>query len=61
MRLDQCTNTLSRRSPRSWVTETEVIVQFRRRAHLPIVIASGRLNTPIKVPWWNGVPLRLTT
>ncbi|MGH2374780.1 MAG: hypothetical protein ACRDIC_15100 [bacterium] len=43
------------------VTPTEVIVQFHRRAHLPIVIASGRLNKPVKVPWWNGVPLRLTT
>jgi len=42
------------------VTKTEVIVQFHRRAHLPIVIASGRLNTPVKVPWWNGRPLRLT-
>ncbi|MBZ5590536.1 MAG: hypothetical protein LAO05_18455 [Acidobacteriia bacterium] len=43
------------------VTSTEVIVQFHRRAHLPIVLASGRLNTPVKVPWWNGLPLRLTT
>jgi hypothetical protein len=43
------------------VTPTEVIVQFHRRAHLPIVIASGRLNTPVTVPWWNGLPLRLTT
>jgi hypothetical protein len=43
------------------VTPTEVIVQFHRRAHLPIVIASGRLNTPVPVPWWNGLPLRLTT
>ena len=43
------------------VTPTVVTVQFHRRAHLPIVIASGRLNTPVKVPWWNGVPLRLTT
>ncbi len=43
------------------VTNTEVIVQFHRRAHLPIVLASGRLNTPVTVPWWNGVPLRLTT
>jgi len=43
------------------VTPTEVVVQFHRRAHLPIVLASGRLNTPVKVPWWNGVPLRLTT
>jgi len=43
------------------VTKSEVVVQFHRRAHLPIVIASGRLNKPVKVPWWNGVPLRLTT
>lgn len=43
------------------VTQTAVIVQFHRRAHLPIVIASGRLNKPVKVPWWNGVPLRLAT
>jgi hypothetical protein len=43
------------------VTKTEVLVQFHRRAHLPIVIASGRLNKPVRVPWWNGLPLRLTT
>jgi hypothetical protein len=43
------------------VTETEVVVQFHRRAHLPIIMASGRLNTPVPVPWWNQVPLRLTT
>jgi len=43
------------------VTTSEVIVQFHRRAHLPIVIASGRLDKPVKVPWWNGMPLRLTT
>ncbi len=36
------------------VRVTEVIVQFQPRAHLPIVIASGRLNTPVTVPWWNG-------
>jgi hypothetical protein len=42
------------------VTQTEVNVQFHRRAHLPIVIASGLLNKPVNVPWWNGLPLRLT-
>jgi hypothetical protein len=42
------------------ITPTEVVVQFHRRAHLPIVIASGRLETPVAVPWWNGLPLRLT-
>ena len=43
------------------VTKTEVVVQFHRRAHLPIILASGRLNKPVKVPWWNGLSLRLTT
>ena len=42
------------------VTAAEVVVQFHRRAHLPIVLASGLLNTPVQVPWWNGMPLRLT-
>jgi hypothetical protein len=36
------------------VTERDVIVQFHRRAHLPIIMASGRLNTPVPVPWWNN-------
>jgi len=35
-----------------------VTVQFHRRAHLPIVMASGML-TSVKVPWWNGATLRL--
>jgi len=43
------------------VTEQEVVVRFHRRAHLPIIVASGRLNVPVKVPWWHNVPLRLTT
>jgi hypothetical protein len=43
------------------VSPTEVVVQFHRRAHLPIVLASGRLNGSVPVPWSNGVPLRLTT
>jgi hypothetical protein len=43
------------------VAPTGVVVQFHRRAHLPIILASGRLDTPVRVPWWNGVPLRMTT
>ena len=39
----------------------EVCVSFHRRAHLPIVLASGLTDKPVPVPWWNGVPLRLTT
>ena len=41
------------------ITTAGVVVQFHRRAHLPIVIASGLLNKPVNVPWWNGLPLRL--
>jgi transposase len=43
------------------VTDSEVEVQFHRRAHLPIILASGLMNTPLPVPWWNGKSLRLTT
>jgi transposase len=42
------------------VSTSAVQVHFHRRAHLPIVSASGLLNTPVKVPWWNNLPLRLT-
>jgi len=40
------------------VTEKEVMVKFYRRAHLPIVLASGMFNKRIKVPWWNDRALR---
>src|ERR1700694_3774968 len=43
------------------VTAKEVEVSFHRRAHLPIVLASGLINRPVPVPWWNGLALRLTT
>jgi hypothetical protein len=42
------------------VTDTDVHVEFHRRAHLPIILASGMLNRSTKVPWWNGRALRLT-
>jgi hypothetical protein len=42
------------------VGEAEVTVHFHRRAHLPIIIDSGMLDSPVKVPWWNGLRLRLT-
>jgi len=41
------------------MTDHEVRVRFHRRAHLPIVLASGLIDKPIAVPWWNGLPLRL--
>ncbi len=42
------------------VIDSEVQVHFHRRAHLPIVLASGLLNAPVIVPWWNGDSLRMT-
>ena len=36
------------------ITDDEITLRFHRRAHLPIVLASGSFNKPIKVPWWYG-------
>lgn len=41
------------------ITDNEIRVRFHRRAHLPIVLASGLFDKPVKVPWWDGRPLRL--
>lgn len=41
------------------VEASEVTVRFHRRAHLPIIIDSGMLDSPVKVPWWNGATLRM--
>ena len=38
-------------------TPSEVHVRFHRRAHLPIVLASGLLDTRTVVPWWNNATL----
>ena len=42
------------------ITDAAVEVHFHRRAHPPIVIASGLLEKPVAVPWWQGRTLRLT-
>ena len=43
------------------VSVDEVEVSFLRRAHLPIILASGLMDRPVAVPWWEGKKLRLTT
>jgi transposase len=43
------------------VTEKEVEVNFHRRSHLPIILASGLMDKAIAVPWWNDRKLRITT
>jgi hypothetical protein len=40
------------------ITETEVVVELPRRAHNPILIASGLLDERLVVPWWNNRRLR---
>ena len=43
------------------ITEEEVRVEFHRRAHLPIVLASGLCERSVPIPWWPRHRLRLTT
>ena len=42
------------------IGEQEIEVRFHRRAHLPIVIASGILDESVEVPWWSGRRLRFS-
>jgi len=41
------------------ITPAEIRVRFHRRAHLPVVLASGLFDKPVPVPWWEGRSLRL--
>lgn len=41
------------------ITDSEIRIRFHRRAHLPIVLASGLIDKPIPVGWWHGRPLRV--
>jgi transposase len=43
------------------IKEDQIEVSFHRRSHLPIILASGLVDQPVNVPWWNGMPLKLTT
>jgi hypothetical protein len=43
------------------VSSTGVTVNFHRRSHLPLIVASGLLNAPVAVPWWDGRTLTMTT
>ena len=42
------------------ITNSGVNVQFHRRSHLPIIMASGLLEKPVSVPWWGGKTLTMT-
>jgi hypothetical protein len=43
------------------ISETEINVEFHRRAHLPILLASDLFHQRVPIPWWNNLPLRLST
>lgn len=43
------------------VTETSVKVDFHRRAHLPLILASNLIGKPVRVPWWGNRTLVLGT
>jgi hypothetical protein len=42
------------------VAPRNVRVHFHRRAHLPILLASGIFDKPVAVPWWGGARLELS-
>jgi transposase len=42
------------------IEDKGIEVHFHRRAHLPIILASGLMDRPVSVPWLNGLPLRMT-
>jgi hypothetical protein len=41
--------------------DDSVIVNFHRRSHLPIILASGLLDNPVEVPWWGNKKLIMTS
>ena len=43
------------------VRADEVVVQLHKRTHLPLLVDAGVLDAPVAVPWWNGMPLRITS
>jgi hypothetical protein len=43
------------------ITDHQIEVSFHRRSHLPIILASGLINQPVVVPWWNNLSLKLAT
>ena len=41
------------------ITEREIVVRFQKRAHNPLLIASGFDETDVAVPWLGNKRLRL--
>jgi hypothetical protein len=43
------------------ISETEINLEFHRRAHLPILLASDLFHQRVPIPWWTNRMLRLST
>jgi len=43
------------------ISETEINIEFHRRAYLPILLASDLFHQRAPIPWWNNRILRLST
>lgn len=43
------------------ITDRNIEVSFHRRSHLPIILASNLIQESVPVPWWNNLPVRLTS
>jgi transposase len=43
------------------ITDRNIEVSFHRRSHLPIILASSLIQESVPVPWWNNLPVRLTS
>ncbi|MEK6654763.1 MAG: transposase, partial [Thermodesulfobacteriota bacterium] len=41
------------------ILETEIVVQFQKRAHNPLLLAAGFHNKYVSIPWLGGKRLRL--
>jgi hypothetical protein len=40
------------------ISESDILVQFQKRAHNPFLIKAGLHQTRIRVPWWGGKRLQ---
>lgn len=43
------------------IANDAVRVDFHRRAHLPLILASDLVDKPVAVPWWGARQLHLST
>jgi hypothetical protein len=41
------------------ITASEIVVRFQKRAHNPLLLATGLDRTTTPVPWLGDKPLRL--